>query len=113
MATDIEDHDQPSVELATIALLGNPNTGKTTLFNAQTGQSQRDGNFPGVTVERKEGKTNLPEKGEVKKEIEKLVATIEIFTDVAAGRNESNLDAKGSLEELRFYIENYMRMDLE
>lgn len=39
----------------TIALLGNPNCGKTTLFNALTGARQRVGNWPGVTVERKEG----------------------------------------------------------
>ncbi|MFN3234967.1 MAG: Fe(2+) transporter permease subunit FeoB [Gammaproteobacteria bacterium] len=38
-----------------IALIGNPNSGKTTLFNALTGANQRVGNWPGVTVERKEG----------------------------------------------------------
>ncbi len=37
------------------ALVGNPNCGKTTLFNALTGLKQRVGNYPGVTVERKEG----------------------------------------------------------
>ncbi|MDR3074669.1 MAG: ferrous iron transport protein B [Candidatus Methanoplasma sp.] len=39
-----------------IALAGNPNSGKTTMFNKLTGSSQRVGNWPGVTVERKEGK---------------------------------------------------------
>lgn len=39
-----------------IALVGNPNAGKTTLFNAYTGSSQYVGNWPGVTVEKKEGK---------------------------------------------------------
>src|SRR5713226_7693924 len=39
-----------------VALVGNPNTGKTTLFNALAGMRQRTGNYPGVTVETKKGK---------------------------------------------------------
>jgi ferrous iron transport protein B len=42
-----------------IALVGNPNSGKTTLFNALTGLRHRIGNYPGVTVERKEGRAVL------------------------------------------------------
>ncbi len=38
-----------------VALAGNPNSGKTTIFNQLTGARQHVGNFPGVTVERKEG----------------------------------------------------------
>ena len=38
-----------------IALAGNPNCGKTTLFNAITGARQHVGNYPGITVEKKEG----------------------------------------------------------
>jgi len=41
---------------ARIALAGNPNSGKTTLFNTLTGSSQYVGNWPGVTIEKKEGK---------------------------------------------------------
>ena len=39
-----------------IALAGNPNSGKTTLFNRLTGSNQYVGNWPGVTVEKKEGR---------------------------------------------------------
>ncbi|TVZ37515.1 ferrous iron transport protein B [Alteromonadaceae bacterium 2753L.S.0a.02] len=42
-----------------IALVGSPNCGKTTLFNRLTGTRQRTGNWPGVTVERKDGQLNL------------------------------------------------------
>ncbi|MDO4517920.1 MAG: FeoB small GTPase domain-containing protein, partial [Bacillota bacterium] len=45
----------PEGELITFALAGNQNCGKTTLFNALTGSNQRVGNFPGVTVDRKDG----------------------------------------------------------
>lgn len=43
-----------------IALAGNPNSGKTTIFNALTGLRQKVGNYPGVTVERKIGRMKLP-----------------------------------------------------
>ena len=45
----------PESELLTFALVGNQNSGKTTLFNQLTGSKQHVGNFPGVTVDRKDG----------------------------------------------------------
>lgn len=45
----------PESETLTFALVGNQNCGKTTLFNQLTGAKQHVGNFPGVTVDRKDG----------------------------------------------------------
>ena len=45
-----------------IALVGNPNSGKSSLFNALTGMNQKVGNFPGVTVDKKSGETVIGEK---------------------------------------------------
>ncbi len=49
------EHPLPEGELITFALAGNQNCGKTTLFNRLTGSNQHVGNFPGVTVDRKDG----------------------------------------------------------
>lgn len=51
----------PSREkLPNIALVGNPNSGKSTIFNQLTGLRQKTGNFPGITVDVKEGRVKLP-----------------------------------------------------
>ena len=42
-----------------VALIGNPNTGKTSVFNALTGLNQKVGNYPGITVEKKIGFSQL------------------------------------------------------
>jgi len=44
-----------------IALVGNPNSGKSSLFNHLTGLNQKIGNFPGVTVDKKSGMCLLPD----------------------------------------------------
>lgn len=51
-----DENPLPKDELLTFALAGNQNCGKTTLFNQLTGSNQHVGNFPGVTVDRKDGK---------------------------------------------------------
>jgi len=57
-------HAALGTERAPLALLiGNPNTGKTTLFNRLTGQSARIGNYPGITVERRSGELKLNRTG--------------------------------------------------
>jgi len=50
------------VKTYTVAIAGNPNCGKTTLFNGLTGSNQRIGNWPGVTVEKKEGEYSYKKK---------------------------------------------------
>ena len=60
-----------------IALAGNPNSGKTTLFNAFTGLKQKVGNYPGITVEKKSGKVKLSDK--INAEIIDLPGTYSLF----------------------------------
>lgn len=50
-----DEHPLPEGEIISFALVGNQNSGKTTLFNRLTGSNQHVGNFPGVTVDRKDG----------------------------------------------------------
>jgi ferrous iron transport protein B len=63
MTTAVLDAPVPVATTRTpvVALVGNPNAGKTSLFNALTGSRQKVGNYPGVTVERKTGRLALPD----------------------------------------------------
>ncbi|MBO5775475.1 MAG: Fe(2+) transporter permease subunit FeoB [Kiritimatiellae bacterium] len=69
--------------MKTIGLIGNPNCGKTTIFNALTGSRQHIGNWPGVTVEKKEGEFVLPTYGEAK-----IVDLPGIYSLTAASEDE-------------------------
>ncbi len=66
-----------SNQLIKIALAGNPNSGKTTLFNAFTGLKQKVGNYPGITVEKKSGRADLS--AEFKAEFIDLPGTYSLF----------------------------------
>jgi len=57
MKTDLQTKSQP--QEINVALVGNPNCGKTTVFNLLTGLKQKIGNYPGVTVEKKTGQLTL------------------------------------------------------
>src|SRR5438876_7676372 len=63
MSSCCDQLDTPAKSKAalTIALAGNPNSGKTTIFNALTGLRQKVANYPGVTVEKKTGRCKLPD----------------------------------------------------
>jgi ferrous iron transport protein B len=66
MSVCCQEKDEPLVErgVKRFAVIGNPNCGKTTLFNALTGLKQKVGNYPGVTVDRKSGSIKDPKTGE-------------------------------------------------
>ncbi len=64
-------------DMRKIALVGNPNSGKSSLFNHLTGLNQKIGNFPGVTVDKKTGTTSLPNNEKV--EIIDLPGTYSIY----------------------------------
>ncbi len=77
-------------KLLKIALIGNPNTGKTSVFNHLTGLNQQVGNYPGITVERKTGSCKLP--GNVKGSIIDLPGTYSL--------NASSIDENVVIELL-------------
>jgi ferrous iron transport protein B len=56
----------PALDAPVVALIGNPNSGKTTLFNVLTGSRARVGNYPGITVEHREATISLGDGGDVR-----------------------------------------------
>ncbi|MFD1187383.1 ferrous iron transport protein B [Pontibacter rugosus] len=76
---DIKQAERPPVSqaIAKIALIGNPNSGKTSLFNQLTGLNQKVGNFPGVTVDKKTGISQLT--SQLKAEIIDLPGTYSLY----------------------------------
>ncbi len=63
-------HDGAPRAVPLVAVVGNPNTGKTTLFNRLTGQRARVGNYPGVTVDRRTGRARLAGAGGESRDVE-------------------------------------------
>ncbi len=76
-----------------VALIGNPNSGKSTLFNALTGLNQKTGNLPGVTVEQKTGFTKIPQD-----------PSIEIQTQIIDLPGTYSLYPKSADEEIAFKV---------
>lgn len=77
--------------MKTIGIVGNPNCGKTTLFNGLTGSHQHIGNWPGVTVEKKEGRVSLEVRGrseEGRREEVKIVDLPGIYSLSATSEDE-------------------------
>lgn len=70
-----------SGKTATVALVGNPNAGKTSLFNALTGARQKVGNYPGVTVEKTAGKVLIGERDVTVVDVPGLYSLTPISTD--------------------------------
>jgi len=62
IAKELEENQVGVPAAGVLALIGNPNAGKTTIFNSLTGSRQHVGNWPGVTVEKKEGRLLSNEK---------------------------------------------------
>ena len=107
-------------ETPLIALVGNPNVGKSALFNVLTGARQKIGNYPGVTVERKAGKLML---GDQKAELIDLPGTYgldatsldeQVTRDVILGQQQGQrrpdilavvMDASNLENHLRFALE--------
>lgn len=78
-----------TAEAKTIALVGNPNCGKTTLFNNMTGARQRVGNWPGVTVERKSGDYKH---ADTEYQVIDLPGTYSISSDPDTNKNGDSID---------------------
>lgn len=76
-------------------LVGNPNSGKTTLFNALTGENQAVGNWPGVTIEKKTGTFNLQD---TRIEITDLPGTYSLFSSVHDSSQDVAITAQALLD---------------
>ncbi len=89
--TKADEKPLPKNTLLTFALAGNQNCGKTTLFNQLTGSNQHVGNFPGVTVDRKDG--------QIKKHTNTLVTDLPGIYSMSPYSNEELVTRKFILEE--------------
>src|SRR3954464_9699447 len=104
-----------------IALVGNPNAGKSALFNMLTGARQKVGNYPGVTVERKSGRLSLPDGRPIELvdlpgaySLEASSPAEEVTRDVVMGRQQGERLPEGILLVLdATNLDNHLRFALQ
>ena len=119
--TDLGRTDRRMTAMPLVALVGNPNAGKSALFNTLTGARQKVGNYPGVTVERKSGRLSLPDGRPVELvdlpgaySLDASSPDEEVTRDVVLGKQDGRAAARRLLVVLdATNLDNHLRFALQ